>query len=144
MHAKLLQLCLTLCNPMSYSLPGSSVHGILQARILEGVTISFSRDLHYSRIKPMPLVSPPLAGRFFFASATWEAQHQYYTTLLKIKEIEKKEMFPGSRKSILTPCIQLCPGNPSQCNKARKIHNKRHKDQKEQVKLPIFTDNKIV
>ena len=31
-----LKSCLTLCNPMDYSLPGSSVHGILQARILEG------------------------------------------------------------------------------------------------------------
>ena len=37
------QSCLTLCNPMDCSLPGFSVHGILQARILEWVTISFSR-----------------------------------------------------------------------------------------------------
>ena len=36
------QLCLTLRDPIDYSLPGSSVHGILQARILEWVTISFS------------------------------------------------------------------------------------------------------
>ena len=35
MHAKSLQSCLTVCNPMDCSLPGSSVHGILQARILE-------------------------------------------------------------------------------------------------------------
>ena len=35
--------CLILCNPMDYSLPGSSVHEILQARILEWVAISFSR-----------------------------------------------------------------------------------------------------
>ena len=35
MHTKLLQLCLTLCNPMDYSPPGSSVHCILQERILE-------------------------------------------------------------------------------------------------------------
>ena len=41
--AKLLQLCLTLCDPMDCSLPGSSVHGILQARILKWVDISFSR-----------------------------------------------------------------------------------------------------
>ena len=33
--AKSLQLCLTLCDPMDCSLPGSSAHGILQARILE-------------------------------------------------------------------------------------------------------------
>ena len=34
-HAKLLQSCSTLCKPMDCSLPGSSVHGILQTRILE-------------------------------------------------------------------------------------------------------------
>ena len=37
------QLCLTLCNPIKYSSPGSSVHGILQARILEWVAMPFSR-----------------------------------------------------------------------------------------------------
>ena len=41
--AKLLQLCPTICDPMDHSPPGSSVHGILQARILEGVAIPFSR-----------------------------------------------------------------------------------------------------
>ena len=35
MHAKLLQLCLNVCDPMDCNLPGSSDHGILQARILE-------------------------------------------------------------------------------------------------------------
>ena len=40
---KSLQLCLTLCDPTDRSLPGSSVHGILQARILERVAISFSK-----------------------------------------------------------------------------------------------------
>ena len=37
------QSCPTLCDPMDYSLPGSSLHGILQARVLEWVAISFSR-----------------------------------------------------------------------------------------------------
>ena len=37
------QFCLTLCNPKDCSPPGSSVHGILQARILEWVAISSSR-----------------------------------------------------------------------------------------------------
>ena len=43
---KLLQLCPTPGDPKDYSLPGSSVHGILQARILEWVAISFSRGTH--------------------------------------------------------------------------------------------------
>ena len=37
------QSCLTLCNPMGYSPAGSSVHGILQARILEWYVMPFSR-----------------------------------------------------------------------------------------------------
>ena len=46
------QSCLTLCNPMDYSLSGSSVHGILQARILECTAISFSMDLLNPGIEP--------------------------------------------------------------------------------------------
>ena len=40
---KVTQLCLTLCNPMDISPPGSSIHGILQARILEWVAYPFSK-----------------------------------------------------------------------------------------------------
>ena len=43
MHAKSLQSCLTLCDAMDYSQPGSSVHGALQARILGWVAMPFSR-----------------------------------------------------------------------------------------------------
>ena len=42
-YAESLQSCLTLCDPVDSSPPGSSVHGILQARILEWVAVSFSR-----------------------------------------------------------------------------------------------------
>ena len=42
-ESEITQSCLTLCNPMDYNLPGSSVHGIFQARVLEWVAISFSR-----------------------------------------------------------------------------------------------------
>ena len=42
-ESEVAQLCLTLSDPMDYSLPGSSVLGILQARILEWISISFSR-----------------------------------------------------------------------------------------------------
>ena len=45
------QSCLTLCNPMEYSLPVSSVHGILQARILEWVAISWELPLCTSEKK---------------------------------------------------------------------------------------------
>ena len=42
------QSCLTLCDPIYHSLPGSSVHGIFQARLLEWVAISYSRDNAYN------------------------------------------------------------------------------------------------
>ena len=44
MHAKSPQLCLTVCNPMDCSPPGSSVLGILQARILQWVAMPSSRE----------------------------------------------------------------------------------------------------
>ena len=43
------QSCPTFCDPMDYSLPGSSIHGIFQARVLEWVAISFSRVSSWPR-----------------------------------------------------------------------------------------------
>ena len=56
------QSCLTLCYPMDCSPPGSSVHGIFQARILEWVAISFSRGSFGLRD---PTQVSRIAGRFF-------------------------------------------------------------------------------
>ena len=64
------QSCLTLCNPMDCSPPDFSVHGILQARILEWVAIPFSRES--SRLRDRSQVSC-IAGRFFTIWATREA-----------------------------------------------------------------------
>ena len=61
---------------MDFSPPGSSVYGILQARILELVAIPFSRDLPDPGIEPMSLMTPALAGGFFTTSATWESLEQ--------------------------------------------------------------------
>ena len=60
------QSYLTLCDPMDCSLPGSSVHGILQAGVLEWVAIFFSRDLPDLGVKP---TSPALADRVFTAES---------------------------------------------------------------------------
>ena len=71
MHA---QSCPTLCDPKDSSPPGSSVHGISQARIMEWVAISPSRDLPGPGIKRGFLGSPALAAGFFTTGATWETQ----------------------------------------------------------------------
>ena len=69
--AKSLQSCMTLCDPMDHSPPGSSVHGILQARKLKWVACSFPEDLPDPGMEPASLTSPELAGGFFTTSATW-------------------------------------------------------------------------
>ena len=73
--AKSPQSCLTLCDPMGCSPPGSSVHGILQARILEWVAVLEDPpgDLPNPGIEPTSLMFPALAGSFFTTRATWEA-----------------------------------------------------------------------
>ena len=49
MHANSLESCLTLCNPVDCSMPGSSVHGILQARILKWVAVPSSKGSSWPR-----------------------------------------------------------------------------------------------
>ena len=60
---KSLQLCLTLCNPIDASPPGSSVLGILQARILEWVAISFSNAcIHAKSLQSCLTLCDPIDG----------------------------------------------------------------------------------
>ena len=62
------QSCPTLCDPMDYSPPNSSVHGILQARILKWVAISFSRRSSRPRNRTQVFC---IVGRFFTNWAIW-------------------------------------------------------------------------
>ena len=78
--AQLPQLCPTLGNPVDCSPPGSSVHGILQARILVLVAIPFSRGSSWSRAQTPVSYFSCIAGRFFIVWATWEAPSQASTT----------------------------------------------------------------
>ena len=66
MHAcSVAQLYLTLCDPMDCSSPGSSVQGIFQAKILEGLPLPPPGNLPDSGIKSRSPASPALAVRFF-------------------------------------------------------------------------------
>ena len=58
---------------MDCSPSGSAVHGVLQAKILECVAMSPSRESSQPRDRTRSLTSPALAGRFFTTNATWEA-----------------------------------------------------------------------
>ena len=70
MHA---QSCPTLCNPVDCSPPGSSLHGILQQRLLEWVAISYSRGSSPPKDQTQSRASSALARGFLTTGATWEA-----------------------------------------------------------------------
>ena len=82
--AKSLRSCPTLCDPMDHSPPGSSVQGILSARILEWVAVPSSRDLPSPEIKAMSLMTPALADGFFISSTTGKPQPSISTFQLRL------------------------------------------------------------
>ena len=98
-----------LCNPVDCSPPGPSVHGILQARILEWVAVSSPEDIPNSEIKSM---SPVLAGRFLTTEPPGEAHdsnlmrskiHEYFwaSLVLVVKNSPADAGDEGPRKMIL-------------------------------------------
>ena len=85
------QFCPTLCDPMDYSPPGSSVHGIFQARILEWVAISFSRGS--SRPRDRTWVSH-IASRCFTIWATKETGKEW-VNLIQLPITSTATLYPG-------------------------------------------------
>ena len=95
------------CNPMDYCLPGSSVHGISQVRILEQVAISFSREIFLTQVLNLHLLH--LAGRFFTAQPPWQStlfkHHQFQDISLYYSYSFIRQM-----QKFLTPQMS-CPCN---------------------------------
>ena len=87
-ESEVTQSCPTLCDPVDCSLPGSSVHGILQARMLEWVAISFSRAS--SRPRDRTRVSH-IGGRRFNLWATREVSWMF--SVIICKKVVKKIWF---------------------------------------------------
>ena len=81
----------TLCNPMDFSPPGSSVHGILQARILEWVAISFSRGSARPRDKTWVSY---IAGRLFSNWGTREVQRAKAYSILLLSDTHNNNNHP--------------------------------------------------
>ena len=75
--AQSLQSCQTLCDPMDSSPQGSSVHGILQARILEWVAMPSSRTSSPPRDRTHVSCSFCIAGKFFIAEPLGKPHHHY-------------------------------------------------------------------
>ena len=85
------QLCPTLCDPMNCSPPDSSVHGILQARILEWIATLFSRGSSQPRDQPLSPVSSIFGRQILYHCATWEAPRD----LMQSNKYLKKNKHPS-------------------------------------------------
>ena len=111
----LAQSCPTLCDPTDSSPPGSSVHGILQVRILQWVAISFSRGS--SQIRHQMWVSC-IANRFFTIWATREAPIMWWASsnslqaLVANSEISsyRRILTQGWNSEILPEFLLFWPG----------------------------------
>ena len=98
------QSCPTLCDPMDYSLPNSSIHGIFQARILEWVAISFS--MGSSQPRDRTLVSCT-ASRLF---TVWATREDLWLTVARDKQIWEIPTLPGPQRWGRDQDIKgLCP-----------------------------------
>ena len=99
-ESQVAQLCLTLSDPMDYSLPGSSVHGIFQARVLEWGAIAFSIFTYYqveNLRKEMPQnwesCTRPLPNNMHFEIVL--AQGESSQAIKQLTWILKKGRFPS-------------------------------------------------
>ena len=117
-----IQLSSTLCNPMDYSPPGTSVHGILQARILEWVAMSFSRGSPQPRDQTQvswiaeDSLPPELPGKTYGQHVKWKllshVQHVPWT--IESMEFSRSEYCSGSLSLLqgIFPTQGLNPGLP--------------------------------
>ena len=113
MCAKSLQPCVTLSDPMDCSTPGSSAHGMLQAKnwrvcILGGGKCPPPRDFPDPGIKPVSLTSPALGGGFFTTSDTWEA-HVYLSDQIS-RSVVSDSLRPHESQHARPPCPSPTPG----------------------------------
>ena len=98
LHARLPQLCLTLCDPMDCSLPSSSVHRLLQARILEWVAMPSSRESFWPRDRTQTQGSNPRllwllhCKQILYCWAMGEGNNLIENLLVRIKATMKEWM----------------------------------------------------
>ena len=97
------QLCLTLCNPTDSSPPGSPVHGVLQAKILEWVTISYSRwsssPRDWTRV-------PCIVDRFLTVWATMEA-YQIDSNMETAQHVDRIKLILSLHEILVTKWVYL-------------------------------------
>ena len=84
MHGAYVLSCLTLCDPLDCSLPGSSVHEFSRQKDWSGLPFLTPGDLPDPGIEPMSLVSPALAGGFFTTMPPYSLYMVYFLHIFYI------------------------------------------------------------
>ena len=103
------QLCLTLCNPMYCSLPGSSVYGIFQARLLEWVVISFSRGSSWPRDQTHVSYVSSIGRQILYLWAIWEAHIWAVSEITMLYIWNTVELYFNTNNSNNNKIDQKCP-----------------------------------
>ena len=99
---KSLQPCLTLCNPMNHNPPGYSVHGILQARILDRAAMPFSRES-----------SQPRDQTWLLGLLHWQAGSYHLAPPAKpLAKTPSTAFWPDLPERNFSMSVELCPGLP--------------------------------
>ena len=106
--------CPTLCNPVDGSLPGSTIHGILQARTLEWVSISFSNAWKWKvKVKSLSrvwLFSTPWTGAYQAPPSMEFSRQEYWNGLPLPSPMYENE----SESEVAQSCLTLC--DPMECS----------------------------
>ena len=99
------------CNPLDCSTPGSPIHGILQARILEWVAMPSSRGSSWPKDQTrVSLKSPALAAGFFTTRTTWETHITIIKPILQMRK-PRFSIWAEGQDPVLRAwdCLNQCP-----------------------------------
>ena len=103
-ESEVAQLCPTLHDPMDCSLPGSSVHGIFQARVLEWVAVAFSPN----NVRSLLFSLSPSLGLFTYFSGGWTGLHGFELAI----RVRKSLSYPVLWVELCSPIfLSLVPMN---------------------------------
>ena len=118
-----LQSCPTLCDPRDCGPPGSSVHGILQARILEWVAMPSSRGSSWPRDQTCVSEVSCIARQILYRWATGEAHINLYLLLLFSCSVVSDSLQSHWLQHTRLPCRSPSPGaRPNPCSLSQWCH----------------------
>ena len=124
--SEVFQSCLTLCNPMDCNVPGSSVHGILQVRIMEWVAISFPRGSTLPRDQTCVSSSCSFVWMYWQPTPVFlpgESHGQRILVGCSTRGCKESDMTERLHFDFSLSCFGEGNGNPLQCSC---LENPRH------------------